>query len=402
MKQLFIKFKKYWKEFFIIIFLVLLLFNRLTWLIMITLLLIGLYRGLIFCIGYIKVLGPIHKLARASIFFIIVFISSISLKVLLIDFYRIPSISMEGTLYPEDVILVNKLAYGPKLPQSPFEIPWMKFIINLKNNSRENMDKNSWPYKRLNGYSFIEQGNILVYELEGIATVKRCVALAGDTISIVKGRIMLNGIEYNEPIAIKNMYHIRVKNRKKFYRTLDSLKIKTPIYQEGDDSNNLKTTLSHKEKYLLKDIPEVITMEKELDTFNIKREFFTVSHEKLGWTLDEMGPFIVPKKGMRITINPHSFNIYKYALEKHENLALVEKEGNYYDEFGNVVLSHTFSKDYYFLMGDNRKYSIDSRYSGFVPEQRIIGKVQSVLFSNYFGKFRWNRILRNVRGLENN
>jgi signal peptidase I len=108
-----------------------------------------------------------------------------------------------------------------------------------------------------------------------------------------------------------------------------------------------------------------------------------------------MGPLIVPKKGMQIPLTPKTFALYKRAINSSENCKIKEVDGMYYVD-DKKVIEYTFKKNYYFMMGDNRKGTADSRRWGFVPEQNIIGKVQCVLFSNYGGEFNWDRLFKAV------
>ncbi len=111
--------------------------------------------------------------------------------------------------------------------------------------------------------------------------------------------------------------------------------------------------------------------------------------------LDDMGPILVPKKGMTILINPYTFNLYSKVLLEHEKVRLSENDGHYFlDE--KETTQYTFKENYFFVMGDNRRSSIDSRYTGFVPEENIIGKGQYILLSKYGEVFRWDRFFKRL------
>ena len=114
--------------------------------------------------------------------------------------------------------------------------------------------------------------------------------------------------------------------------------------------------------------------------------------ENINWTMDNFGPLVIPEKGMRIKLNSHNYDIYKKAVNLLEGAAL-SKTGNIYLVDGIPACWHTFQNDYYFMMGDYRTVSFDSRYWGFLPEDRIIGKVSLVLFSVKNKNWKWNRLL---------
>lgn len=121
-------------------------------------------------------------------------------------------------------------------------------------------------------------------------------------------------------------------------------------------------------------------------------------HDGRGWSIDNMGPIYIPKKGQSVELNPDNFPIYKRIISIYEGNKLEVKDGKYFinDVESN---SYTFKMDYYWLMGDNRHNSLDSRYWGFVPEDHVVGKASIIWFSadankkgNIFQRIRWDRI----------
>ena len=191
--------KRHWRKSLLSLCLLVALFNGLVWLALGLLFLFGIYKAMLCGIALIP-----YKLVRRPLkgffLFLFVFTIGIGLKLLVMDIYRIPSSSMENTLYPEDVILVNKLAYGPKLPQSPLEISWVNLLFYLNDGARAATNKNWWPYRRLGGSGPMEQGDLLVFQLRRtLFVVKRCVAVAGDTIKVQQGEVYTNGHRYVSP-----------------------------------------------------------------------------------------------------------------------------------------------------------------------------------------------------------
>ena len=302
---------------------------------------------------------------------------------------------MEDTLFSGDVILVNKLIYGPKLPRNPFEISWVNLLFYLNSRARAKMEKDWWPYKRLEGSKRIEQGDVLVYQLSRtFFVVKRCVAVAGDTLTIVNGELFTDNKKFRSPETIKNNYLINIENKRRFYRQLDSINLNTGVFRNSTTPFWLKGNLSYKQRDAVERLAGVQLVKKELDTFAQNKGLFAMPLDTQ-WTLDNMGPLVVPKKGMILRWNPFTFGAYQKVLREHENVVCEERDGVYYVN-GKISDQYTFMQDYFFVMGDNRKDSMDSRYIGFIPKENIIAKVQCIIFSNYGGGFDWQRLFKRI------
>lgn len=311
------------------------------------------------------------------------------------DIYKIPTGSMENTLLANDVILVNKLIYGPQLPRTPSNIPGINLLLYMNDNARKNINKKRWPYRRLKGTENINQGDVLVYQLfNNFFVVKRCIAVSGQTLSIIDGSVYIDNIKYPSPSTVKNSYLFQINDKRSFQMKVDSLRLTNNIYRDNSIKNTFIGNFTKEELDGVRDLPEVYTIQPMVDKSNIQRELFTIP-PNTEWTMDNMGPFVVPKKNMKINLTPTNIAIYKDILKNYEKIDIKRKDGSYFIN-GTEKRSYTFKQDYYFVMGDNRKSSIDSRYIGFIPEEIITAKVQYVLFSNYGDKFRWDRIFKDV------
>ncbi|MBU2903436.1 signal peptidase I [Arenibacter algicola] len=386
--------KKYWRIGFITVAVLIPVFYGLLWLSFAILFLAIIYRTGSHLVQQIKY-SVLQKWINRVLIVLSIFALSIGIKLFVFDIYRIPSGSMEDTLFPGDVILVNKLIYGPKLPRSPFEISWVNLLFYLNSRARAKMEQDWWPYKRFEGSKEIEQGDILVYQFsKTIFVVKRCVAVAGDSLAIVNGEIFTDNKKFRPPETIKNNYLIKIKNKRRFYRQLDSLDLNTGIFRNGTTSFWLNGNLSYKQRETVEGLAGVQLVKKELDTFSQNKGLFAMPWDTQ-WTLDNLGPLVVPKKGMTVCLNPFTFGVYKKVLHEHEKVVCEETDGVYYVN-GKNIDQYTFKQDYYFVMGDNRKGSMDSRYIGFIPKENIIAKVQCVLFSNYGGGFDWQRLFKRI------
>lgn len=284
-----------------------------------------------------------HSLVSSLITIVGIFLLAISIRVFFIEVFSIPSGSMEDTLFPGDKILVSKLDYGPAMPKSPYEIPWINLIWFLSADKTTNMDSIYWGYNRLSGFSRVKHGDVTVFihPLWGKRNnffVKRCVAIPGDTLQII------DGVVYASRQAIA--------------------------------------------------IPDLVKQSYKMDLVkNDSTRWVYPKNRKLAWTIDNYGPVVIPHKGMTINLTPVNYMVYRQTIKRLEKMEIEEKDGVYFLN-NQSVTTYTFRHNYYFMMGDNRHNSNDSRYWGFVPEENIVGKAVLMLFSNGYDGFRWKRALR--------
>lgn len=276
-------------------------------------------------------------------FILLIFVFSISLRVFLIEIFAIPSGSMENTLIKGDKILVSKLNYGPALPRSPFDIPWLNLIWYLKAKASANFDSVFWNYRRLSGYTHLNNNEVVVFlhplrKQKDNFVVKRCVGIAGDTLQIKNGTVSINGRSLPVPDLVK---------------------------QDSTSDNDSTQRVYPKSKIF-------------------------------SWTFKNYGPVVIPRKGMTINLTNQNYLIYQRTINRLEKKKIREKDGLFYLN-EEPVTTYTFRHNYYFMMGDYRSGSEDSRFWGFVPEEDIVGKAVVVLFSNGEEGFQWGRICKVIR-----
>ncbi|WP_081997733.1 signal peptidase I [Wocania ichthyoenteri] len=336
----------------------------------------------------------LKKTVKSLFLFLFIFIVAINVKLLLFDIYKVPSSSMNNTLYTNDVIIVNKLKYGPKLPRSPFEIPWVNIALYFNKKVRARMNVNLWEYKRLSGTSNLRNGDVVVFTMfkKNMTIVKRCMGIAGDTIIIKEGDVYVNNKYFSPSSLILNNYEFKINNKKVFFRKLDSLDLDIVISRAQTDF--YRATMSIEEKDTLEKMDMIKGLTIITDSITSTSTAYPNSNYNQ-WNFDYYGPYIIPKKGMMIPLNQKNYALYNKVINDYDGVTIKSIDGSYFINDIEVT-SYTFNQDYYFMMGDNRKGSMDSRYWGLVPEERIIGKVQCVLWSSYQDELQWKRLLKKV------
>jgi len=341
---------------------------------------------------YIKI-PQFQRIAKTILIIIYVFIISISTNLFIVESYLIPSVSMEDTILTDDIILVNKLLYGPKSLTSLYEISWINFLFNGSYRSLESKPKRH-KYKRAKGLSGIKQGDVLVFKLvDNYFVVKRCVARAGDTLNITNGEVFTNGRKYDSPKTVKNIFKLIVHDGRVYNYIVDSLENESKLFQYNYKAHTLTGTFSHDEIHKLKEKYNVRII--RLVNFDQKKEGLFTFPFNSNWTIDNIGPIIIPKKGLEINLTTKNFLLYKNIFESFPDKKLILKENAFYIN-GQKATTYTFDEDYYFVMGDNRNDAMDSRFFGFIAEENVIGKASVILCSYHNDRFQLDRIFKRI------
>jgi signal peptidase I len=329
--------------------------------------------------------------------FLAILLFSIVFRVLIFEIYSIPSDSMEDTIQNGDKVLVNKLSYGPRLPYSPLEIPWINLAFSFGRNKGTKTDSIWWKYIRLPGLTRIKHNHIIVFNSPkrfGEALIKRCIGLPGDTLLIRGEKIYANRQEIPMRGTTKLMSRIIFNNYAQAHSLLDSLDLDIYHNRPGMDKY-INSILNENQIKLIgkyKFIDSVIIEKNRRDT--AYRTFPGSSLFK--WSIDNFGPLVIPVKGMKVKLEEKNYLLYRATINRFENSKINEINGNYYID-GIKSYNYTFKYNYYFMLGDNRHVSNDSRYWGFVPEQYIIGKAFLILFSNGEEGLRWRRLFKIIK-----
>ena len=331
---------------------------------------------------------------------------------LLLEAFTIPTPSMENSLLVGDYLFVSKVHYGARTVKTPLQLPlthqtiWFTQIPSY-------LDWIQLPQKRLPAISEVKRGDVVVFNYPpefqhptDLKTnyIKRCVAQAGDTLEVKNRNIWINGSEIKLPEGVQFNYYVKFKPDRISNYNFKSLLNKFHKYEDKDISNIFKDGL---EISLRPDEAEQI---QKLDyvasvTFEMPFQRNPVLYPynpKFNWTQDNYGAIYVPKKGDKIAINPDNIVMYELPISKYEGNKDVSIQGNKLYIDGKEVVEYEFKQNYYFMMGDNRHNSADSRYWGFVPEDHVVGKAVFIWMSidkneKFLNKIRWNRLFTVIK-----
>jgi len=378
-------------------------------------------------------------------------IAATIIRTFLLEAYTIPTPSMEKSLLVGDFLFVSKVSYGPRVPNTPLSFPFAHHTMPLTKNTPSYVDWIKLPYYRFPGISKIKNLDVVVFNYpDGDTTtlerqsevsyyemvremgreevwkqyhviarpvdkrenfIKRCIGIPGDKLQIIEQQVYINGKPLETPE--KAQYYYRVKtngtviNDKTFSKyditdptTVDRNGNTIPFahaYNFNDSSYSLVLTKEVAEN--LKSIPNIISVEKikfPKDAYDPRLFPFDSTFR---WNIDNYGPIQIPAAGQTMPISKSNISIYKRIISVYEHNDL-KIDGNKIFINGKEASSYTFKMNYYWMMGDNRHNSADSRYWGFVPEDHVVGKAVFVWLSLdpnrslFEGKIRWGKMFR--------
>lgn len=374
------------------------------------------------------------------------------LRIFVFGMFVIPSSSMEKSLLVGDYLLVSKLAYGPSIPNTPIAFPLVHNTLPLSSKAKSYVEWPNWPYHRLKGWGRVQRGDAVVFNFPAGDTVilemlqstyydvvrdaqamlgkregydmvhknytvlyrpvdrrenyvKRCVGVPGDTIRIVKSELMVNGQPFRDIPKMQFFYRIRTNGQEIAAHRFEEMEISHEdrrfdgIRNNSFDGSEYVMPLTRENAEKIRGMGNVLSVEQVVVTDPDHNIF---PHDTLyRWSVDDFGPLWIPKKGVTVPLNRETIPFYREIIGKYEGNQLFEKDGIIYIN-GTPSDSYTFRMDYYFMMGDNRHNSADSRFWGFVPEDHVVGKASFIWFSvnpdkSFFSGIRWGRMFRSVK-----
>ncbi len=372
------------------------------------------------------------------------------IRTFVFEAYTIPTPSMEKSLLVNDFLFVSKSAYGPRIPNTPIAMPFvhhtMPFVkakayseiihipytrwfaspigrndavvFNFPANDtliddEENFGSKTTYYEAVRFYGREAVWQKFGPQSEDIITtrpvdkrenfIKRCVAVAGDTLSIVNGIVKINGKAQTLYPQSERLYTLA--NSKSINIEEDNIaQVAESMQQMGIQVRPEQGDITRREG---PDVQVNITNEEwnQLSPANaakfapyyesISNRLFPYYDTAVQWSADNYGPLWIPKKGVTIPLTGDNIKRYQRCIVAYEGNMLEVKNGKVFIN-EKEANTYTFKMDYFWLMGDNRHNSLDSRYWGFVPEDHVVGKASLIWFSWQKGP-RWKRLFKSIK-----
>ena len=356
--------------------------------------------------------------------------------------FKIPSSSMERSLLTGDYLFVGKTAYGPKLPQTPLSVP---FVHNTMPGSGKESYSTAlqYGYKRLKGFGSVQRDDYVVFSFPHGDTVlskapaedyythvrmtsreyaektygplkvrpvdkkdhyvKRCVAVAGDSLSVIDGWVWVNGVPQERYPGIQNTYQVVTNGNAINPIVLRDMGFNmAEVWYSQTLPGYPALPLTDEQREKIETLANVESVVQNVDVFPPDypdSEIMLFPFVETGWTRDNYGPIWIPAKGESVQLTAENLPLWRRIIEVYEGNTLEVADDGRFIINGEATDTYTFKMDYYFMMGDNRHNSLDSRYWGFVPEDHIVGKPRVIWMSTdanlpFPKNIRWKRLLK--------
>ena len=368
-------------------------------------------------------------------------VAALIIRTFMVEMYTIPSSSMEKSLLIGDYLVVSKLGYGPRVPNTPLAFPFVHHTLPWSKTAKSHIETPQLPYKRLPGTTEIKrndpivfnfpagdtvsetfQSNVTFYQLcryfgrekvmndkkqfGNIITrpvdkrenyVKRLIAMPGDTLQIIDGVVYINGEIGEQPENMQHNYIVKITGNSINPKILEKYNITEGYRTAHADELIFNMTGNIAEEF--RKLPFVISVERKIakEGTDISEDIFPNDTTHFKWNVDNFGPIVIPQEGTTVKINPENIALYDRVIRAYELNDMKIKDGKIFIN-GKETDEYTFKMDYYWMMGDNRHNSQDSRFWGYVPIDHIVGKPVFVWLSidKNTGKIRFNKTFRFV------
>jgi len=376
----------------------------------------------------------LREWADAIIFAII---AATFIRTFMLEAYTIPTSSMEKSLLVGDYLFVSKISYGPKVPRTPIAFPFAHHTLPLTEHTRAYLEWISLPHYRFPGLRSIDNNHVVVFHYPEGDTValqdqhisyyrlvqelgretvwqhydvisrpvdkrenyiKRCVAIPGDTFEMRNGAIFINGGPLPDPENVQHNYRLQTDGRPVSQRMLNRYNI-TEWRQMGP--NHYTLTLTPDAAAEIGKLDYVTSLERIVREIGRGERHIFPHDPAFAWNEDNFGPLYIPKKGATVEINKENIALYERIINVYEGNDLII-DGDRILINGEERSTYTFEMDYYWMVGDNRHNSADSRFWGFVPEDHIVGRAMFVWLSlsperGFPANIRFDKSLRVIR-----
>ncbi|PCJ66584.1 MAG: S26 family signal peptidase [Bacteroidetes bacterium] len=340
-------------------------------------------------------------------------IAATLIRTFFIEAYQIPTSSMEKSLLRGDFLFVSKANYGPRIPMTPISFPFVHQELPFVG-GKAYSEALQLPYYRLPGIQKIKNNDVVVFNYPGeddrpvdkkTNYIKRCIAIPGDSLKIVNGIVYINGKRADAAVHGQMSYQVTtstVLDRK----VLEKIDISEYGYNEY--AGGYEMWITPKNKQELAKLPGIVEIVPKIDKAGKHPEIFPNIPEVLPWSRDNYGTIYIPKKGDVLKLDKANMWTYKELIQKYEGNTGYRIVGDKAMIDGKEITEYEVQMDYYFMMGDNRHRSADSRYWGFVPEDHVVGKALFIWMSieqdkiygnrkkNIFSRIRWSRLFNRI------
>ncbi len=348
--------------------------------------------------------------------------------------YTIPTPSLEKSLLVGDYLFVSKFHYGARPPMTTVAMPMVHDTIPVLK-KRSYLKFPQLPYMRLPGFQKIKRNDIVVFNWPADTVkfffqkdvaqykpidkkshyVKRCVAIPGDSLQIKNGVLYINGQKtvYPDRTYLQHLYVVKTKDSMDFKRSTLMGLIKNYDIKEI-------YPLNRKGSYLMNLTDKKLAVVKKLSNVEKISLYQTGLGQMFGghkdWDINNFGPIYIPKKGDVLKLNKETYPFYKWIISRYDDHDAghkidkhqVELKGNEVYVDGKLTKEYQVKQDYYWMMGDNRSQSEDSRYWGYVPFDHVVGKPVFIFMSiendpnkRFLDRIRWDRVFTTVSGKGN-
>ncbi len=363
------------------------------------------------------------------------------IRIFLVEAYTIPTGSMEGSLLVNDYLFVSKVSYGARTPMTPLAVPLVHNTLPFFN-CKSYTELVQWGYHRLPGLGHIERNDVVVFNFPAGDTValevqqdqdyyallrnynndrefvknnftilsrpvdkkenyiKRCVGIPGDTIEVRGGYLYIgNKLSVQYPHS-KMTYTIATNGQVSLDEFIEEQDMNPDEVNYDPNSKMYLANLANDQVAAIKKMKGVLAVAPFVLAKNDTRDnAYPNDTANFKWNRDFYGPLVVPKAGQQVALTLQNIALYQRIIANYEHNDLAIKDGKIFIN-GKESTSYTFQMNYYWMMGDNRHNSADSRYFGFVPDDHIVGKAWFVWLSFGNKGIRWNRLFRSISHLE--